>query len=639
MATFSSRTIFSGVRACLFACKMLEDDAATPQVKPIEQVRGIQSGELFVRLNGAKLCEPQGTLHGAHPFLLKLLRLQDENNEVVQRLVQPSEAKLAFTRKMRRQIRQQRRTVKERWDAVRDVIQVHDNGNVCAIANHLAPVVNPASNALDRYLQQFQKLVQAYKQHVTSDILRLYAVLEAECKYITAWNKREEAKCRDQRVLTKLLFQFNSFSLQLESETSGQVRMWRLPVSGPQRMRCVKAATENIKKHFFSSSEQFLEVLEVYKIDNRVLLNSFQRFTSSLSKTCSEIKIKGLFCSVPAESVERCIVYGMHAGENGEPRFLDPDGAEIKIFSRSVLLQDRKDAPGTNMAFRARSKVNNGTPLQFPRRFSRYSTLEEMRTTITTTESRSEDHLRAVQYLALCRVAMTKTLRVKSNSVARFPEDPSVGALHFTSEEEYLVRYPDAVVPEFIIQFRIRTLSATLSVDFSGQSAIPVSLASSEPSVASNAFQDFIYSAAFDSSSPAISAFPLAMPPSQHQRSFFRHDGVLSQSCSGSQQQDEEAKTADEQSQVPPEIVLANCARQKTQLREDLQRLERFFWSRAREIWEETGIRSGVKIQRDSELHTLDKVQTRNQQLRAELNRLNQLEDELARQRPRSRRR
>ncbi|KAF4044299.1 hypothetical protein GN244_ATG03388 [Phytophthora infestans] len=621
---------------------------STQQAKSTEQVRGIQSGEVFVRLNGVKLCEPHGTLHGARPFLVKLLHLDDDKKEATQRLIQPSEDKLAFTRKMRRHTRQRRRTAKERWDAVRGVIEVYDNENVCAVANHLAPIENPASSALDRYFRHFQTLEQAYKQHVTSDILHLYALLEAESKYITAWNKCEEAKYNDQRALTKLLFRFNSFALQLESETSGQVRMWRLPVSDPQRKRCVKAATENIKKRFFSSPGQPLEVLEVYKIDNRVLLSNFQRFTDSLSKTNSDIKIKGLFCNLPADSVERCVVYGMHTAkeENGEIRFLDPHGAEIKVFSRSALLHDRKDAPGTSMAFRARFKVNNGTELQFPRRFSRYSTLEELRTTVTGTAS--GDQVPAVQYLGLCRVAMSKILRVKNSADSNFPEDPSVGALHFTNEEEYLVRYPDAVVPEFLIQFRIRAPSTPLSVDFSGESIIPVSLASSEPRVASDAFQDFIYSAAFDSPVSRISAFPFALPPTGHQRSFFRRTDPPASSSPhshSSQQQEEEASRDEERVYTPPETVLANCAQQRTQLREDLQRLERLFWSRAREIWEEEGIRSGVKILLDCRPHTSETLQARTQELRGELDRLNQMEDELARktvhlqQRPRSRRR
>ncbi|OWZ07741.1 hypothetical protein PHMEG_00019831 [Phytophthora megakarya] len=321
---------------------MLEDRKAIPNVKETgnnEIVHGIQSGEIFVRVNGTKLFEPGGTLDGAHPFLKKLLHIEEDDTTAVPRLVQPSDAKLAFTRKMRQQIRQRKRTAMRRWDAVQKAVEVYDIGCLDAMATHLKSVTNPASCALDRYLQQFLRLEQAYNQHVTSDILHFYAVLEAESGYVAEWSKREDAKCKDQRALTKLLHQFNSFSMQLERETSGQVRMWRLPSSDAQRIRCVKAATENIKKRFFSSSTESLEVLEVYKIENKVLLNSFQNYTNSLSRTTADIKIKGLFCSVPPESVERCVVYGMHTTsgqDNDEPRFLDTQGQQIKVFNRSV---------------------------------------------------------------------------------------------------------------------------------------------------------------------------------------------------------------------------------------------------------------------------------------------------------------
>ncbi|KAL4128918.1 hypothetical protein PRIC2_007898 [Phytophthora ramorum] len=616
------------------------DDAVNTQQQAnnwkTERVRGIQSGELFVRLNGPELCGPQGTLRGAKPFLQKLLHLQDDEAAAVQRLVQPSEAKLTFSRNLRRQLRQRRCSVQKRWDAVRQAAEVYDSGSLGAMANHFSSEAPPAARALERYLQHIQRLEQAYKQYATSNILHISALLEAESHYITAWGKREEAKCRDQRALTKLLYQFNSFALQLESETSGQVRLWRLPPTDAQRMRCVKAATENIKKRFFSSPSSSLEVLEVYKVENRVLLNNFQKFTSSLAQTTADIKIKGLFCSVPAESVERCVVYGMHHvpnGESGETRFSDLHGGEVKIFNRSMLLQGHEDAPGTNMAFRARSKATNATPLRFPRRFSRYSTLEEMFTSMTAPTTLLEDESPPIQYLGLCRVAMGKTLRAKDPTSALFPEDPSIGTLLYPDEEEYLVRYPDAVVPEFIIQFRVVTPPAPLSVDFSKDSIIPVSLGCSVPSLASNAFQDFIYSAAFDTSASAISAFPLALPASDRQRSCFASNGPPTSSSPtfpASHQQNEDAlsKKAGDQQQVSPETVLANCARQKALLREDLQRLESLFWSRAREVWEEEGIRSGINPQRDDQLHSPHKnVEARTRQLRGELDMLNQLQD------------
>lgn len=97
--------------------------------------------------------------------------------------------------------------------------------------------------------------------------------------------------------------------------------MWRLPVHDPQRLRCIKAATENVKKSFASRR---LEVLDVYKIENRALLECFQRFTSAMP--ASDVKIKGLFCSVPVDSIESCVVWGMHPEDDAT--------ADKELFNR-----------------------------------------------------------------------------------------------------------------------------------------------------------------------------------------------------------------------------------------------------------------------------------------------------------------
>ncbi|GMF11848.1 unnamed protein product [Phytophthora lilii] len=250
---------------------------------------------------------------------------------------------------------------------------------------------------------------------------------------------------------------------------------------------------------------------------------------------------------------------------------------------------------------------------------------------MTTASARSEDQS-PVQYLGLCRVAMGKTIRVKDSSLV-FPDDPRVGALHFTNEE-YLVRCPDAVVPEFIIQYRVATPSPPLAVSFTINGIAPVSLTATTPSLASSGFQDFIYSAAFDST---ISAFPLALPTSDRHRFFFAPNELPASSRSTSpdapgQGEHGLTKKTDEQQDISPEIVLANCVRQKTELREDLQRLERLFWARAREIWEEEAIRSGLKLQRDKRIHTFsEEAQARNQELRGELAMLSQMQDDIDR--------
>lgn len=54
--------------------------------------------------------------------------------------------------------------------------------------------------------------------------------------------------------------------------------------------------------------EKGLSVSQVFKIENAPLLREFHAMT----KRHPNGKIKGLFCVVPAECLERMIVYGMH---------------------------------------------------------------------------------------------------------------------------------------------------------------------------------------------------------------------------------------------------------------------------------------------------------------------------------------
>lgn len=67
--------------------------------------------------------------------------------------------------------------------------------------------------------------------------------------------------------------------------------------------------------------------------------------------------------------------------------------------------------------------------MTFPRRFSRYSTLQgDWEATDTSGDS-------GVRYLMLCRVAMGKTQRAEGVSeLASWPDDPMVGTLLFDDE-------------------------------------------------------------------------------------------------------------------------------------------------------------------------------------------------------------
>ena len=85
----------------------------------------------------------------------------------------------------------------------------------------------------------------------------------------------------------------------------------RLPSSHPQYIRCRRAASENLKPGFFDGAASYngINVLDVYKVENKPLLEKFQKCAAMLEPG----KVKGLFTSVPAKAVERTVVLGFGA--------------------------------------------------------------------------------------------------------------------------------------------------------------------------------------------------------------------------------------------------------------------------------------------------------------------------------------
>jgi hypothetical protein len=212
--------------------------------------------------------------------------------------------------------------------------------------------------------------------------------------------------------------------------------MWRLPVDDVQRQRCVKAATENLRAAR-DGTRRSIQVLDIYKIENRPLMHAFEAFTQQQPQS----KVKGLFCAIPVESLEHCIVYGMHSND---VEFQQHANSTDSIYCRpSFKISHNQDVSDSARKFHARQQVANSPPLSFPRVFSRYSNLAA--------DSEGNNATEDVQYLALCRVAMGKTLRV--NTTATFPsDDESVGSIFIVADQSYIVRYPQAVVPEFVIE-------------------------------------------------------------------------------------------------------------------------------------------------------------------------------------------
>lgn len=62
--------------------------------------------------------------------------------------------------------------------------------------------------AWPEYVAQFEELEQSLRQHVAADVLRLYALLDAESDFIREWVAKEEVQCAALRRQTKLLYRF-----------------------------------------------------------------------------------------------------------------------------------------------------------------------------------------------------------------------------------------------------------------------------------------------------------------------------------------------------------------------------------------------------------------------------------------------
>lgn len=211
------------------------------------------------------------------------------------------------------------------------------------------------------------------------------------------------------------------FAMHLEHETNGQIKVSRLTEQDPQHLRCVQAAT---KKH------QQMHVLQVYKIENQPLFHAWEQF---VEQSTQSPKVKGLFCSIPLECVEHCLVYGMNVA-------LTPS-----VFTRTMQNEERDDVL-LSMNQYAQLRILESRPVSFPRRFSRYST-----------QWKGEND-QVVSYMALCRVEMGETHRVTSSalkSVDIRTLHATIGSLYVEDEGAYVIRYAEAVVPEFLIEYQV----------------------------------------------------------------------------------------------------------------------------------------------------------------------------------------
>lgn len=222
-------------------------------------------------------------------------------------------------------------------------------------------------------------------------------------------NKRaaeEAATCAEERRQQADARDLDLFALHLERDSSGAVTLTRLPPDNPQQQRCHRATTENVKRGYFDGSPFIgISVLDVYKVENTPLLKDFQAAAAEATAVGLG-KVKGLFCSVPRDCVERLVVHGLREGP-------------------AVELKDAPSLPGLpSVASLAGDRAAMAPPLPLPLPLSRYATLEADRPHLSTCK----------RFLALCRVIVTEGAY-----------DPRV--------EEYRISTASHALPEFIIAY------------------------------------------------------------------------------------------------------------------------------------------------------------------------------------------
>ena len=155
---------------------------------------------------------------------------------------------------------------------------------------------------------KWKALEKALCAHLDSLVLLYYSILSREKKMHEMLMKEELISLAIKETQVKQAAHISVLNLHLENETSSQVKIERLSPSHPQYLRCKRAVNENVKVKFFDHSPfNGINVLDIYKCENTVLLDRFQNACNSFATTSNNVQVKGLFCCVNVENVEKQI--------------------------------------------------------------------------------------------------------------------------------------------------------------------------------------------------------------------------------------------------------------------------------------------------------------------------------------------
>ena len=239
-------------------------------------VSGITSGELFYR---AAVRNDRSWLNQkVGPSLLKFLNDGIDRQSILGKF-EAREDELNEAEEVCLQCR------KNRTKALREKI-VQAN-NLCK------SYLSRSKLSYEDFVKTLVVLMDEFDDQAAKFALWYFSTLERERVIYRRRLGEEVTSCDSLQQHLKASLRLNIFAIHLESETDRQVLLKRLPSSHPQYIRCRRAASENLKPGFFDGAPSFngINVLDVYKVENKPLLERFQSCAAMLEPG----KVKGLF--------------------------------------------------------------------------------------------------------------------------------------------------------------------------------------------------------------------------------------------------------------------------------------------------------------------------------------------------------
>ena len=323
---------------------------------------GISSGELFYRqslgLHVARDEDLRWPRRGIGARLHGFLEEGYDEGTIIAKC-EASKRELDEAMKLSREVHAHRITVLKN-------LKSRSNRLCNTAANHLSLTCDEVSRVKKMLKTEYERLQARIA-------LWYYATLERERMIYNQRLSEETLAVERLKHQVKATLRLSIFALHLESETGERVLLKRLPSAHPQHVRCRRAASENIKPGYFDKLQPFcgINVVDVYKVENGPLLSRFQATVASMEPG----KVKGLFTSIPAESVERVVALGMGGPEN----HAGADGSNISTSDRAAIFKGSwyafQSSQSSSEGY-AEGKVEQAGFAPFPRSYSRYSTLD-----------------------------------------------------------------------------------------------------------------------------------------------------------------------------------------------------------------------------------------------------------------------